>query len=102
LWNHRHELFTFLRQPGLDATNWRAESAIRFGVILRKFWGGSWIWAGVAGAVDLDVGLANLLAAGAFGPGLLEPTPAGAALARLRDNRSQRLANLCGRHAAIS
>jgi transposase len=41
LWNHRHDLFTFLRQPGLDATNWRAELAIRFGVILRKVWGGS-------------------------------------------------------------
>jgi hypothetical protein len=26
---------TFLRQPGLDATNWRAELAIRFGVILK-------------------------------------------------------------------
>src|SRR5919199_395359 len=41
LWNHRDDLFTFLREPGLDATNWRAESAIRFGVILRKVWGGS-------------------------------------------------------------
>jgi transposase len=46
LWNHRHELFTFLRQPGLDATNWRAELAIRFGVILRKVWGGSRTWNG--------------------------------------------------------
>jgi transposase len=46
LWNHRAELFTFLRQPGLDATNWRAELAIRFGVILRKVWGGSRTWAG--------------------------------------------------------
>jgi hypothetical protein len=36
LWAHRDDLFTFLRQPGLDATNWRAELAIRFGVILRK------------------------------------------------------------------
>src|SRR5262249_18164717 len=26
---------------GLDATNWQAELAIRFGVILRKVWGGS-------------------------------------------------------------
>jgi transposase len=43
---HRGELFTFLRQPGLDATNWRAELAIRFGVILRKLWGGSRTWAG--------------------------------------------------------
>jgi transposase len=46
LWNHRHELCTFLRQPGLDSTNWRAELAIRFGVILRKVWGGSRTWAG--------------------------------------------------------
>jgi transposase len=46
LWNHRDELFTFLRQLGLDATNWRAELAIRFGVILRKVWGGSRTWAG--------------------------------------------------------
>src|SRR5262249_49909710 len=40
LWNHRDDLFTFLRQPGLDATNWRAGLAIRFGVILRDGWGG--------------------------------------------------------------
>jgi transposase len=46
LWSHRQDLFTFLRQPGLDATNWRAELAIRFGVILRKVWGGSRTWAG--------------------------------------------------------
>ena len=46
LWNHRDERFTFLRQPGLDATNWRAELAIRFGVILRKVWGGSRTWTG--------------------------------------------------------
>jgi transposase len=46
LWAHRDDLFTFLRQPGLDATNWRAELAIRFGVILRKVWGGSRTWSG--------------------------------------------------------
>jgi transposase len=46
LWVHRDDLFTFLRQPGLDATNWRAELAIRFGVILRKVWGGSRTWTG--------------------------------------------------------
>src|SRR5262249_4059039 len=28
LWAHRDDLFTFLCQPGLDATNWRAELAI--------------------------------------------------------------------------
>ena len=46
LWAHRDDLFTVLREPGLDATNWRAELAIRFGVILRKVWGGSRTWAG--------------------------------------------------------
>jgi hypothetical protein len=39
LWDHRDDLFAFLRQSGLDATNWRAELAIRFGLILRKVWG---------------------------------------------------------------
>jgi transposase len=46
LWAHRNDLFTFLHQPGLDATNWRAEPAIRFRVILRKVWGGNRTWAG--------------------------------------------------------
>ena len=46
LWDHRDDLFTFLRQPGLDATNWWAELTIRFGVILRKVWGGNRTWAG--------------------------------------------------------
>jgi transposase len=46
LWDHHDDLFTFLRQPGLDATTWRPELAIRFGVILRKVWGGSRTWAG--------------------------------------------------------
>jgi transposase len=46
LWAHRDDLFTFLRQPELDATNWRAELAIRLGVILRKVWGGSRTWEG--------------------------------------------------------
>jgi hypothetical protein len=39
LWAHRADLFTFPRLPGLDATNWRAELASRFGDILRKVWG---------------------------------------------------------------
>jgi transposase len=46
LWTHRDDLCRFLRQPELDATNWRAELAIRFGVILRKSWGGSRTWPG--------------------------------------------------------
>jgi hypothetical protein len=33
---HRDALFTLMSQPGLDATDWRAELPIRFGVILRK------------------------------------------------------------------
>src|SRR5262249_26360793 len=56
LWAHRGDLFTFLRQPGLDSTNWRAELAIRFGVILRKVWGGNRTWAGArAQAVLMSV-----------------------------------------------
>jgi transposase len=56
LWKQRAALFTFLRQPGLDATNWRAELAIRFGVILRKVWGGSRTWVGArAQAVLMSV-----------------------------------------------
>lgn len=34
-------LFTFLRHPGLDATNWRGEQAIRPAVVTRKVWGGN-------------------------------------------------------------
>jgi transposase len=63
---HRDDLFTFLRQPGRDATNWRVELAIRFGVILRKVWGQPDLGR-CAGAVGPDVGVANVLAAGAFG-----------------------------------
>ena len=46
LWNYIDQFFTFLRVPGVDATNWRAELAMRFGVILRKIWGGNRSWAG--------------------------------------------------------
>jgi transposase len=46
LWSHLDQLLTFLSVPGLDATNWRAALAIRFGVILRKVWGGSRTWVG--------------------------------------------------------
>jgi transposase len=56
LWKHRDQLFTFLDFPGLDATNWRAELAIRFGVILRKIWGGNRTWTGArAQAVLMSV-----------------------------------------------
>jgi transposase len=56
LWGHIEQLFTFLTVPGLDATNWRAELAIRFGVILRKVWGGNRTWVGArAQAVLMSV-----------------------------------------------
>ncbi len=40
---HRHlgQLFTFLRQRGIDATNYRAEQALRPAVVNRKVWGGN-------------------------------------------------------------
>jgi transposase len=43
---HLDQMFWFLWLPGLDATNWRAEHAMRFGVILRKVWGGNRTWRG--------------------------------------------------------
>jgi transposase len=45
---HRRQLFTFLDDPdfGLDATNWRAEQALRPAVVNRKVWGGNRTQAG--------------------------------------------------------
>jgi len=39
--NEREHLLTFLRAPGIAATNWRAEQAIRPAVVNRKSWGGN-------------------------------------------------------------
>lgn len=44
----RTALFTFLYCPGLEATNWRAEQAIRFMVVARKVWGGNRTATGAA------------------------------------------------------
>jgi transposase len=56
LWNHIDQFFTFLQVPDLDATNWQAEHAMRFAVILRKVWGGNRTWAGArAQAVLMSV-----------------------------------------------
>jgi transposase len=41
LGRERDALFTFLYCPGLEATNWRAEQAIRPMVVTRKVWGGN-------------------------------------------------------------
>jgi transposase len=46
LWNHFASWFTFLTDPAVEATNWRAEQAIRPAVVNRKVWGGNRTAAG--------------------------------------------------------
>jgi transposase len=46
--NEGPALFTFLARPEVDATNWRAEQAIRPAVVNRKVWGGNRTWRGAA------------------------------------------------------
>ncbi len=46
LGTERAALFMFLREPGVPATNRRAEQAIRPAVVNRKTWGGNRTWAG--------------------------------------------------------
>lgn len=46
LQTEREHLFTFLDTPGVQATNWRAEQAIRPAVVNRKQWGGNRTWHG--------------------------------------------------------
>jgi transposase len=46
LWDHPGEWFVFLDKPWVDATNWRAEQAIRPAVVNRKVWGGNRTEAG--------------------------------------------------------
>lgn len=41
LWNHLEEWFAFLERDIEDATNWRAEHAVRAGVVNRKVSGGN-------------------------------------------------------------
>lgn len=41
-------LFTYLHRRDVDATNWRAEQAIRPAVVNRKVWGGNRTWRGAA------------------------------------------------------
>jgi transposase len=43
---HRGQLFTFLKTPGIDATNYRAEQAMRPAAVNRKVWGGNRTVAG--------------------------------------------------------
>ena len=39
--NEREHMFTFLTEPGVEATNWRAEQALRPAIVNRKSWGGN-------------------------------------------------------------
>jgi transposase len=48
LTNEREHLLTFIDRPYVQATNWRAEQAIRPAVINRKHWGGNRTWHGAA------------------------------------------------------
>jgi transposase len=43
---HAINWFWFLMDPTIDATNWRAEQAIRPAVVNRKVWGGNRTWRG--------------------------------------------------------
>ena len=44
--NERTHMFTFLAEPGVQATNWRAEQALRPAIVNRKSWGGNRTWHG--------------------------------------------------------
>ena len=46
LYNERHAIATSLTHEGVEATNWRAEQAIRPAVVNRKVWGGNRTWRG--------------------------------------------------------
>ena len=46
LWNHFEQWFTFVFDPRIEPTNWKAEQAIRPAVVNRKVWGGNRTAAG--------------------------------------------------------
>jgi transposase len=41
LGREREHMFTFLTEPRVEATNWRAEQALRPAIVNRKSWGGN-------------------------------------------------------------
>jgi transposase len=41
LFRQQRHLFTYLRIPGIDATNYRAEQALKGPIVNRKVWGGN-------------------------------------------------------------
>jgi transposase len=48
LYHEREATVTFLTHPGVEATNWRGEQAIRPAVVNRKVWGGNRTWRGAS------------------------------------------------------
>jgi len=46
LGKHSLNWFWFLIEPGIDATNYRAQQAVRPAVVNRKEWGGNRTWVG--------------------------------------------------------
>lgn len=46
LWAHSEQWLTFLTDPSVEATNWKAEQALRPAVVNRKVWGGNRTAAG--------------------------------------------------------
>jgi transposase len=84
----REHLFTFLTHDGVEATNWRAEQAIRPAVVNRKKWGGNRSWRGaraqevamsvIRTARRQEVDPIELMAAAQR-----EPTPKAAAMLRI-------------------
>jgi transposase len=58
--NHAMHWFWFLIDPTIDATNYRAEQAIRPAVVNRKVWGGNRTWRGAAAQAILTSLLVTL------------------------------------------
>jgi transposase len=90
LFRQQSYLFTYLRRQGLDATNYRAEQALKMPIVNRKVWGGNRTEDGAAAQGILASVLKTLLLSGKqavdwisgllknpVGTPLLLPLPAG-------------------------
>lgn len=68
LQRERDHLFTFLFHPHVEATNWRAEHAVRPAVVNRKTYGGNRSWTGAVtqGRIMSLLGTARLQGANAI------------------------------------
>ena len=60
LLGHAMHWFWFLIDPTVDATNWRAEQALRPAVVNRKVWGGNRTWRGATAQAVLTSLLVTL------------------------------------------